>query len=107
MAEPQIFLRWKWTARTVRLLVLLLVVAGIAAWKFIPRPWHPTVQLNTSFHAIESTAATNQVEKTGRALELLYIAYTNRIGSVKSFKAEHPRLKVKLYRQAMVGGQRP
>ena len=90
--------RSRWNRREIRLLFYLLVVAGVAAWKFVPRPWHPSVIVETSRHYIESTASRDQTDKTAQALTLLYQAYSNRLGTLTGFQREHPKLKVKLYK---------
>lgn len=84
--------------REKRLLVYLLVVLGVAAWRFVPRPWHPTVTLETSHHVIFSTAARSQTEATAEALQLLYTAYSNRFGNLPCFESVHSKLKLKLYK---------
>ena len=90
--------RWRLKPREIRLILYLLVVAGVAAWKFIPRPWHPTITLETSHQTIYSTASPQQTEETAHALDLLYIAYSNRLGGLPGFQGQHPKLKVQLYK---------
>ncbi len=85
-------------AREIRLCVYLLVALAVAAWKFIPRPWHPSTILETPTHTIYSTATRQQTEDTAYALALLYDAYSNRLGSLPQFQREHPRLKVDLFK---------
>lgn len=84
--------------REKRLLILLAVALAIAAWKFVPRPWHPTTTLKTEHFTIESTATKEQVREAGIALEELYYAYSNRLGTLPMFLGSHATLKVKLYR---------
>lgn len=90
--------RWRPKGREIRMLAYLLVVAAVAAWKFVPRPWHPAIILDSPHHTIYSTASQQQTEETVHALELLYTAYSNRLGSLTQFEREHPRLKVKLFK---------
>ena len=90
--------RWKLKARETRLLIYLLVLLGVLAWKFIPRPWHPSITLEAAHHIIYSTATRPQTEETARAMELLYNAYSNRLGSLPKFQPAHPKLKVKLFK---------
>ena len=90
--------RWKLKARETRLLIYLLVLLGVLAWKFIPRPWHPSITLKASRHIIYSTATRAQTEETAQAMELLYQAYSNRLGSLPQFQPVHPKLKVKLFK---------
>jgi hypothetical protein len=40
------------TAREMRMLLYLLLLLGVVAWKYVPRPWHPAVTLETSHHLI-------------------------------------------------------
>jgi hypothetical protein len=90
--------RRKLTAREVRMLCYLLVVLVVAAWKFLPRPWHPTITLETPHHIIYSTATPQQTEDTAHAMGLLYNAYSNRFGSLPKFDPRHHALKVKLFK---------
>jgi hypothetical protein len=90
-------LRWKLT-RQKRWLIYLGVVLAVAGWKFIPRPWKPSITLETPHYAIYSTSTRQQMEDTGRALELLYSAYSNRFSALPTLRRDHPKLKVKLFR---------
>ena len=80
------------------MLVYLLVVLGVAAWKFAPRPWHPSLTIETAHHAIYSSATRQQTEETAHALELLYTAYSNRLGALAGFQFPHAKLQVKLFK---------
>ncbi|HLP77436.1 MAG TPA: hypothetical protein VK327_11025 [Candidatus Paceibacterota bacterium] len=86
------------TPQSIRWLIYLAVVLGIAGWKFIPRPWHPSVMIETPHYHIDSTATRGQTEDIGRVLEILYSAYSNRFSSLKDFRADHPKLKILLYK---------
>jgi hypothetical protein len=90
--------RFRWKTRETRMLVYLVILGAVAAWKFVPRPWHPSITLETGHHVIYSTATRQQTEDTAHALELLYRAYSNRLGSLESFQGAHSRLKLKLFR---------
>jgi hypothetical protein len=79
-------------------LIYLAVVLAVAAWKYLPRPWHPTQILETPHYRIYSTATPQQVTDTSHALELLYSAYSNRLGARSGCSHEHPLLQVKLYK---------
>ena len=46
------------------MLFYLLVLLAVAAWKFIPRPWHPSITLETAHHTIYSSATRQQNRKT-------------------------------------------
>ncbi len=98
MSSEKPFFRWRLKARETRLLAYLLVVLAVAAWKFIPRPWHPTLTLAAPHHTIYSTASPEQTQATAHALELLYVAYSNRLGSVNGFRRTHLQLQIKLFK---------
>src|SRR5439155_22523800 len=70
-------LRRLFGSRTNRLIGYLLILAAVAAWKYIPRPWHPTVTMETAHYAIASTATRAQTEEIARVAEELYLAYSN------------------------------
>jgi len=89
---------WQLKGREIRMLSYLLVVGAVAAWKFVPRPWHPAIIVDSPHHTVYSTASQQQTEETVHALELLYTAYSNRLGSLTQFEREHPRLKVQLFK---------
>ena len=98
MAPGKPFFRRKLQPREIRWLACLAVVLGLAVWRFTPRSWHPTLIVETAHHKIYSTATPQQTQDTAHALELLYIAYSNRLGSVNGWQREHPRLQVRLYK---------
>ncbi|HEU5125709.1 MAG TPA: hypothetical protein VFW05_16780 [Verrucomicrobiae bacterium] len=89
--------RWLQPSK-VRWLIYLLILLGIAGWKFLPRPWHPTVVLETAHYHIASTATREQVEEFGNAVEILYNAYSNRFHALPEFDRTHPKLKLLLYK---------
>lgn len=84
--------------RELRGLLYLAVVLAVAAWLYLPRPWHPTLVVETAHHKIYSTATARQTQATGRALELLYLAYSNRLGTVTGWQREHAKLQVKFFK---------
>ena len=98
MSPRASFFRWKLSAREIRWLIYLAVVLAVGAWRFLPRPWHPTRIVETPHHKIYSTATQQQIDDTAHALELLYNAYSNRLGSVTGWQREHPLLQIKLYK---------
>jgi hypothetical protein len=75
-----------------------VVVLSVAVWRFVPRPWKPTHILETPHYLISSTATQEQTEQMGRTVEMLYTAYSNRFASLPSFKHEHAKLKLLLYK---------
>ncbi len=90
--------RRKLKPREIRLLCYLLVLLGVVAWKFVPRPWHPAITLQTPHHLILSAATEAQTTDTAQALDLLYNAYSNRFSSLPQFQHRHPKLNVKLFK---------
>lgn len=84
--------------RHTRLVFYLAVLLGVAAWKFIPRPWRPTLTTVTQRHTIFSTASREQTDAVAHALNLLYAAYSNRFATLDGFQTNHPRMQVKLYK---------
>lgn len=89
--------RWRLKGRELRLFCYLALVLAVAAWKFVPRPWHATLVIETPHHRIYSTATRPQTEATARALTFLYNAYSNRLGGLPGWR-EHPPLQLKLYK---------
>ena len=98
MSPRASFFRWKLSAREIRWLIYLAVVLAVGAWRFLPRPWHPTRIVETPHHKIYSTATQQQIGDTAHALELLYTAYSNHLGSMTGWQPDHPLLQVKLYK---------
>jgi hypothetical protein len=80
------------------MLLYLLLLLGVVAWKYVPRPWHPAITLETPHYLICSSASRAQTADTAQVLELLYIAYSNRFGSLDGFQRQHAKLKVKLFK---------
>lgn len=80
------------------MLLYLLVLLGVAAWKFIPRPWYPSIREARAHHFMESTATRPQTDEVARVLEILYGAYSNRLGVLPGFQAHHPLLRVRLFK---------
>ncbi len=84
--------------RRVRWLIYLAILLGVVVWRFAPRPWKPTLTIETPHYLIASTASPAQTEQVGRVVELLYNAYSNRFGTLPTFRHEHPKLKLLLYK---------
>lgn len=80
------------------MVLYLLILLGIAGWRFLPRPWHPAITVKTPNYLVFSTATPEQTARTARALELLYAAYSNKFGAMPQFQRDHPLLKVKLFK---------
>lgn len=81
-----------------RMWLYLAVLLGVAGWKFLPRPWHPTSTLETAHHIIYSTATKQQTDDTAHALTLLYSAYADVMGTLPGFQRDHSKLKVELFK---------
>ena len=90
--------RWSLKHRQTRLLCYLLVLLGFMAWKFIPRPWHPTLTIETERHRIFSTATREQTDAVANALNLLYAAYSNRFATLEGFQSNHAKMQVKFHK---------
>jgi len=88
--------RFNW--RRVRWLIYLAVLLGVVVWKYVPRYWKPTTTIETPHYLIASTASPAQTEEVGQVVELLYNAYSNRFGALPTFRHEHPKLKLLLYK---------
>jgi len=86
------------TGSTARWLFYFIIVLGIAAWKFVPRPWKPARVVHTQHYIISSTATQEQTEQIGRVVEMLYVAYSNRLEKLPTFRRQHPKLKLLLYK---------
>src|ERR1043165_1232080 len=84
--------------RQWRMLFYLMVLVGIAAWKFLPRPWHPSITLQSSHYIIYSTASRRQTDETAHAMELLYDSYSNVFRTLPTYAPGHAKLKVKLFK---------
>ena len=89
---------WRFNSRTTRLLIYFAILLGVVVWKYCPRPWTPARTVETPHYVIASTASQAQTEEVGRVVELLYNAYSNRFGTLPTFRHEHPRLKLLLYK---------
>src|SRR6185312_4963876 len=98
MATEQSIKARRFGGSKARWIFYLVVVAGIAAWKFVPRPWKPARVVETEHYVIESTATQEQTEQIGRVVEMLYTAYSNRFGTLPTFQPQHPKLKLLLYK---------
>ena len=98
MPAAQTKSRWSLRNRQTRLLLYVVVLLGVVGWKFIPRPWHPTLTIETGRHKIFSTATRAQTEDVAAALHQLYTAYSNRFAALPGFQTNHPRMQIKLYR---------
>jgi hypothetical protein len=81
-----------------RWIFYLVIIAGIAAWKFLPRPWTPARVVETEHYLISSTATQEQTEQIGRVVEMLYAAYSNHFEKLPTFQRQHPKLKMLLYK---------
>jgi len=97
MASANGHFRWL-KPREIRWLIYLAVLLAVAAWRYLPRPWHPALTVQTSHYQIYSSATPRQTDDTARALELLYTAYASRLGNLKTWRPPAGPFQVKLYR---------
>ena len=88
----------RFNTRPIRLLIYFAVLLAVVVWKYCPHPWKPARTLETPHYLIASTASPEQTAEVGRVVELLYNAYSNQFGSLPTFRHEHPKLKLLLYR---------
>ena len=84
--------------RRVRWITYVAILLGVAVWRFAPRPWKPTLTVDTPHYVIASTASPVQTRQVAQVVELLYNAYSNRFGTLPTFRREHPELKLILYK---------
>ena len=84
--------------RDKRLLVYLIILLGVAAWRYVPRPWKPTRTVETAHYTIASTATADQTERIASVVEILYHSYSNKFSTLPSFTPNHPHLKLLLYK---------
>ena len=98
MPPEQKVSRGKLKSRDKRMLLYLVILLAIVAWKFLPRPWKPSVMIEPAHHTIYSSATRDQTEEVARVLDVLYVAYSNQFGGLPTFQREHPKLKVKLFK---------
>jgi hypothetical protein len=86
------------TGRETRLILYLAIVGALAAWKFLPRHWKPSLTLETAHYGISSASTKAQTEQIGGVVEELYFAYSNQFNRIEGFTHEHSRLKMKLFK---------
>ncbi len=84
--------------RQGRFALYLLVLIAVAAWNYVPRPWTPHYTLATAHFVVYSTANQDQTQTAAEKLELLYTAYAKRFSTLPTFDRNHPKLKVKLFK---------
>ena len=68
------------------MLLYLVILLAIVAWKFLPRPWKPSVMIEPAHHTIYSSATRDQTEEVARVLDVLYVAYSNQFGGLPTFQ---------------------
>ncbi len=88
--------RFHW--RRVRWVLYFIILSGAVLWRYAPRPWKPTLTIETPHYVIASTASRAQTGQVGRVVELLYSAYSNRFSTLPTFRHDHPKLKLLLYK---------
>ena len=98
MATHRRFGLRKPSARETRLLIYLAILVVVVAWRFLPRPWKPTLTIVTAHYLIDATATRAQTEEIGRVVEGLYLAYSNVFHELPTVRQSHPKLKLRLYK---------
>ncbi|MFW5923884.1 MAG: DUF1570 domain-containing protein [Planctomycetota bacterium] len=84
--------------REVRLLIYVFVLGGVVAWKVSREWWAPDMVISTAHYRIQSAATREETDKTGRALESLYMAYAEFLDDAGLSPNSHDRLQVKLFK---------
>ena len=88
----------KLTRREKRLLGLVVLVGALVTWDKVRRRWSPDITVETEHYIIYSTATPQQTAEIGVAAEILYRGYTKLIGEFRDLDLDHPKLKVKLFK---------
>jgi hypothetical protein len=87
----------KLTSREKRMLVLFAIFLAIWSLDRYRRWWRPSLTMESRHYVIESTATEEQTQNVLQKAELLYASYTEQF-SFLSLRKDHPKLKLKLYR---------
>lgn len=90
--------KWKLNSRQARFFVYLTVLLLVAGWRYVPRPWKPACTITTAHFTVYSTATDWQTRDMAEKLEILYTAYSNCFSGLPTFDTNHPKLKVKLFK---------
>jgi hypothetical protein len=85
-------------AREKRLLVLFAIFVALTGWAYLPRPWWPTVALETEHYAIRSSATEEQTREIGQVVEIVYSGYLRLMSDLQQTIGPHPKLGVKLFK---------
>ncbi len=86
------------TGREKRLLIFFAIFVAIAAWAYVPRPWSPSVVLETEHYAIRSSATDEQTHEIGLVAEIVYSGYLRLMGELRRTVQPHPKLGIKLFK---------
>jgi hypothetical protein len=84
--------------KPARLLILFgLLVVAVAA-DYVYRYWRPDVTVTTEHYVVYSTATLSQTQEIADKVEALYKDYAGLCSGFGDVKTEHPRLKLRLFR---------
>ena len=86
----------KLKGREVRMLLMLAV--ALAAFVYVRRPWFYDLTAESQHYVCYSTASEAQTQNILDVAEALYAAYTTEFADLPDLSAEHPKLKLKLYK---------
>jgi protein-S-isoprenylcysteine O-methyltransferase Ste14 len=89
--------RWL-TVRQRRLLVLFAILVVVVAWAYVPRPWSPSVVLETEHYTIRSSATEQQTREIGQVAEIVHAGYLRLMSELQRPVAPHRKLGIKLFR---------
>lgn len=81
-----------------RLLILFGLFLLILAGEWLSRRWFPTHHQESAHFAIASAAQPEQTREVAAMVEIIYSAYTNTLAALPDLQRQHPKLKLKLYR---------
>ena len=101
MAAPPTF--WSFKMRKLGrrekcLLVVLAICLAVAAWFYMPRPWSPTVAVETEHYIIRSSATEEQTREIGRVAETVYSGYRELMENLQRPVQAHGKLGIKLFK---------
>ncbi len=88
--------RRKWQPREIRMVVLLAIV--LAVFAYLKRPWFYGLTAESEHYICYSTATPEQTQQILDVAEALYLAYTAEFADLPDLSTDHPKLKLKLYK---------
>jgi hypothetical protein len=85
-------------SREKRLLILFGILVGVAVYAYIPRPWSPTIVIETKHYTIRSSATLEQTREIGRVAEVVHSGYLQLMESLGLPILPHSKLEMKLFK---------